>query len=93
MSIVFSQKFILDGTTKISFYGTLVGAAMNILLNFWLLPLYGAYGAAAATVISYLIPMIFQTVFFDKQIGLIFMEAVASPVIYMKRFRGNTWES
>ena len=92
MSIVFSQKFILDGTTRISFYGTLVGAVANILLNFWLLPLYGAYGAAVATVISYLIPMIFQTVFFDKQIGLIFIEAVVSPVMYMKWSRGSTSE-
>jgi len=89
MSIVFSQKFILDGTTKISFYGTLVGAAANILLNLWLLPLYGAYGAAVATVISYLVPMVFQTIFFDKQIGLLFLQAVAFPIIYMKRSFGR----
>lgn len=89
MSIVFSQKFILDGTTKISFYGTLVGAAANIVLNLWLLPLYGAYGAAVATVISYLVPMVFQTVFFDKQIGFLFVQAIASPIIYTSRSFGR----
>lgn len=30
-----------------------VGAAMNILLNFWLIPIYREVGAAIATVISY----------------------------------------
>jgi len=81
MGVVFSQKFILDGTTKISFYGTVVGALANVILNLWLLPLYGAYGAAIATVISYTIPMIFQTAIFDRRIGLTFIQAIAYPIV------------
>jgi PST family polysaccharide transporter len=34
---------------------TLVGATVNISLNFVLLPRYGAVGAAAATVVSYVL--------------------------------------
>jgi PST family polysaccharide transporter len=79
--VVFSQKFILDGTTKISFYGTIVGALANVILNLWLLPLYGAYGAAIATVISYTIPIIFQTVIFDRRIGSTFIQAIAYPIV------------
>jgi len=81
MGVVFSQKFILDGTTKISFYGTVVGAVSNVILNLWLLPRYGAYGAAIATVISYTVPVVFQTIIFDRRIGLTFIQAIAYPII------------
>lgn len=79
MGVVFSQKFILDGTTKTYFYGTLAGAVSNIILNLWLLPLYGAYGAAIATTISYAMPMLFLSVVFDRQIGMIFISSVIYP--------------
>jgi PST family polysaccharide transporter len=77
--VIFSQKFTLDGTTKISFYGTVVGAASNVILNLLLIPQYGIYGAAFATVISYTLPIIFQTIFFDKRIGLTFIQAIVYP--------------
>jgi PST family polysaccharide transporter len=79
MWIVFSQKFIIDDTTKIYFYGMAAGAVSNIILNLWLLPLYGAYGAAITTVISYTMPMLFQTTLFDKRIGLTFLNSVFYP--------------
>jgi len=79
MGVVFSQKFILDGTTKISFYGTVIGAVSNVILNVWLLPRYGAYGAAIATIISYSVPLLFQTIVFDKRIGLIFLSSIFYP--------------
>jgi PST family polysaccharide transporter len=34
---------------------TLIGAAINIALNFWLIPLYTEAGSAIATVVSYAI--------------------------------------
>lgn len=39
--------------TKVLFYSTLLGAGANILLNFLLIPKFGAMGAAIATLISY----------------------------------------
>jgi PST family polysaccharide transporter len=39
--------------TKFAFVASSLGAVLNILLNWWLIPLYGAVGAAVATVISY----------------------------------------
>lgn len=41
--------------TKIIFYTTLLGAGINIVLNFALIPFVGATGAAIATLISYLV--------------------------------------
>lgn len=39
--------------TKFALSASIVGAAMNILLNIWLIPKYQGIGAAIATVISY----------------------------------------
>lgn len=44
---------IIEGFTKIALIGTTLGAILNIVLNFYLIPKYGATGAAIATVISY----------------------------------------
>jgi PST family polysaccharide transporter len=41
-----------EGLTKLSLYQTILGATSNIALNLYLIPLYGAVGAAFATVIS-----------------------------------------
>lgn len=44
-----------EGLQKLSLYRTLIGLAVNIFLNFLLIPVYGAMGAAIATLISYFI--------------------------------------
>lgn len=47
--------FIIEGLQRYLTINTTVGAIANILLNFQLIPKYGIYGAAVATVISYAI--------------------------------------
>jgi PST family polysaccharide transporter len=47
-------KFLLiENLTKISLYITILGAITNVIINFYLIPLYGINGAAIATFISY----------------------------------------
>jgi polysaccharide transporter, PST family len=47
-----SAWFIAEGLTHLSFQRTLIGAVINIGLNYVLIPAYGGIGAAIATVIS-----------------------------------------
>ncbi|MES2651540.1 MAG: flippase [Bacteroidota bacterium] len=47
-----SQYLIAEGYIKISFYRTALGAIVNILLNFWLIPKYAGVGASVATLIA-----------------------------------------
>lgn len=61
LAFVFSTLSSFWGTiytaakkTKMLFYSTLIGAGVNILLDLILTPLIGAYGAAIATLLSYL---------------------------------------
>lgn len=46
---------IAENLTKFSFVTTAFGAITNVLLNIYLIPLYGGIGAAIATVVSYAI--------------------------------------
>ena len=48
-----SQFLLAEGFTLISFLRTAFGALVNVLLNLWLIPIYGALGASIATLIAY----------------------------------------
>ncbi|MBG6236678.1 O-antigen/teichoic acid export membrane protein [Pedobacter sp. CAN_A7] len=47
-----SQYLLAEGYTMLSLQRTAAGAVINILLNFWLIPLYGGMGASVATLIA-----------------------------------------
>ncbi|MEJ5961237.1 flippase [Pedobacter immunditicola] len=52
LGVASSQYLLAEGYTKISFQRTAFGAVANILLNLWLIPLYGGVGASIATLIA-----------------------------------------
>ena len=47
------QYLIAEGYTRLSLVRTGMGAAVNILLNIWWIPLFGIKGAAWATLVGY----------------------------------------
>ena len=49
MGVAFSKFLIVENLTKISFYRTLSGAAINVVMNYLLINKYGIIGAAYAT--------------------------------------------
>lgn len=55
LGVAVSQSLLANNLTKISFYNTLLGAIINIILNIILIPKFGINGAAIATLISYTI--------------------------------------
>ena len=58
LTIAINTYLLSENKTKVLFVGSLIGTLTNILLNFWFIPIYGIYGAATATLISYsLIPL------------------------------------
>ena len=52
LGVVSSSWFIAENLQKYAFYRTLAGAVINIILNYILIPIYGIYGAAFATLVS-----------------------------------------
>jgi PST family polysaccharide transporter len=53
MRVVFSRWVIAEDILRFSLMTTAIGALLNIGLNTFLIPVYGATGAAVATVLSY----------------------------------------
>lgn len=56
---VWSNWILLENKLQIGLYGQLAGATINVGLNLWLIPVYGAAGAALATLGSYWLSAIF----------------------------------
>jgi len=61
-----SQWFLTENLQKYSFYRTVIGAIVNVGLNFILIPIYGVIGAAIATVISQMISSFLSEAFYKK---------------------------
>ena len=55
MAAVYSKWIIMENLLVASLLRHALGAALNIALNFLLIPMYGLRGAAIATVISYVV--------------------------------------
>ncbi len=52
LGYAFSQYLLTENLTKISFYRTIAGATLNIILNLIWIPKYGIVGSAMATLIA-----------------------------------------
>jgi O-antigen/teichoic acid export membrane protein len=72
LGVASSKWFITENLQKYSFYRTLAGALINILLNYILIPIYGIYGAAIATLIAQFIASYFFNIF-NKRLRYTFL--------------------
>jgi PST family polysaccharide transporter len=53
LGVARSRWLMAENMTRFSMFATILGAIVNVGLNYWLIPQYGALGAAWATLISY----------------------------------------
>jgi O-antigen/teichoic acid export membrane protein len=53
LCIVLVQYLFVEGEYKIYLYANLCGLMANVVINFFLIPVYGGIGAAIATVVAY----------------------------------------
>jgi PST family polysaccharide transporter len=53
IGVATSPWYTIQGLLKYSMYQTLIGAVINIILNFFLIPKFGGLGASISTVIAY----------------------------------------
>jgi PST family polysaccharide transporter len=66
MGVASGSWFIAEGLTQLAFRRTLMGAVVNVILNWLLIPAYAGVGAAVATVISYGISASLSNLFAQK---------------------------
>ncbi len=77
LSYTLNYYLLSKNFTKILFYNTVIGAVINIILNFLLIPKFGINGSATATIISY-IAVTFGILFFNKtrEHGLLLLKSI-----------------
>lgn len=77
-----SVWLITEGLQKYTLSYTLVGCILNISLNYILIPIYGAFGAAIATLMSQMISNVFVLLLFKKT-------RISSIMILKSIFKNN----
>lgn len=58
----------IENYTRGTFYSTLAGAILNVILNIPLIPMYGGMGAATATMLARLVAGYLSTLFMSRKI-------------------------
>jgi O-antigen/teichoic acid export membrane protein len=77
---VWGKWILIENKQKIALYGYVLGALINIILNFFLIDPYGAYGAAFATFISYWISALFAFSLYQPKITISFLANSINPL-------------
>lgn len=87
LGVARNQWLMTENLTRLSFATNSLGAIANLLLNFWLIPIYGGNGAAIATVISYVIASYLTCMIYPRMFDTAWMltKALLIPV----RFQQN----
>jgi O-antigen/teichoic acid export membrane protein len=68
LGVATSQYLTIERLLNVSLYRTLIGAVLNVILNYYLIPKYGINGAAIASLISYTVAT-FSIIFFKRSRG------------------------
>lgn len=63
--------YVIENLSRLTFYRSLYGAAINIVLNLIFIPLWGGVGAAIATLVAYSVQAYFSELF-NKSTRVIF---------------------
>ena len=73
LGVARSQWLMAENLTWFSFATTSLGTVVNLLLNYWLIPIYGGIGAAIATVISYAVASYLTCILYPKMFDTAWM--------------------
>lgn len=89
MRTAFSRWILIEHVLMFSLLTQGMGALVNVLLNFVLIPKFGGLGAAYATLLSYATASYFALLFYGKTRTIFWMmtKAMLSPVRYLNVFR------
>lgn len=83
-----SQYLLAEGYTMISFQRTTLGALINVIMNLWLIPLYGGVGASIATLFACFFSA-FYLLFISKtrQQGIVMLKSLFLITVIKKIFK------
>ncbi len=83
-----SQYLLAEGYTMTAFQRTALGAVVNILLNFWLIPKYGGIGASIATLIACFVSAFYLLLIpKTRQQGIMMLKSLFLFKLFQKIFK------
>lgn len=74
LAVVSSRWYLLNDLQWFQFFRGALTAALNIGINYYLVPIYGVYGAVASTFVSFLVAAIFYDAVFQVTRPLFFIK-------------------
>jgi len=80
IGVVNGGWFLAENLQKLATLNTLIGAATNVVLNYFLIPIYGISGVAFATFVSYGVAA-YLTLFFHKKTRNRFYEITSAILL------------
>ncbi|MBO0930954.1 flippase [Fibrella aquatilis] len=84
-----SNLMVIENLQKFILVKTIIGAFVNVLLNIWLIPRFGALGASVATLIAYSLSAYFLNFFYTKAKFIFAMQTQSfTNFLTLKSFRG-----
>lgn len=86
-----SQYLLAEGYNGLALQRTIAGAVVNILLNLWLIPLYGGIGTSIATLIAYFVSTFYILLIpKTRQQGILMLKSLFLIHLFQKiTTRGN----
>ena len=89
LGVARGQYLVTEGLLRFSALATIVGATVNVGLNFLLIPRYGGIGAAIATVVSQAVSAYVTSFFYPRlfETALMQTKALYAPVRYILALR------
>ena len=76
-NIASSRWYVLENIEKIAMYRSIIGAVLNIVLNYFFITRYGAVGAAYGTLISLFVTGYLSDIIFKESRKLFFIKTIA----------------
>ena len=77
---------LVENLTRLAMVRIVIGAVVNIVLNLWLIPLYGALGAAIATVVSQALAAVILNVIHEKTRPILYCQL--KSLLFLRYLRG-----
>ena len=87
LGVASGQYLLAENLLTISMFRTMLGLAVNVVLNLTLIPAYGAQGAAAATVVSYFVATFSLVMFVSTRSQAVSMLRAFNPFEAARLFR------
>ena len=87
LGVASGQYLLAENLLTISMFRTILGLAVNVVLNLTLIPAYGAQGAAAATVVSYFVATFSLVMFVSTRSQAVSMLRAFNPFEAARLFR------